>query len=219
MKLDKQTLAILKNYASINTNLLLLPGSVIKTRSVQNTIFSSVTVPEVFPNEFGIYDLNEFLGVLSLFNNPELDFNDKFVRIYEGSNSIKYFSADQSVLSVPKKDITFPDPEISFKITPDNLAQINRAASVMRVPDLSFVGESSTLKMMVSDKKNLTSNAFEVEVGPTEYNFNVKFRIEMLKFMSLDYSVDISSKKVARFTAKDNNLSYFIGVESDSVFS
>ena len=58
MKISKETINVLKNYASINSNLLLSPGNKLKTTSNTKTIASSVTVAEDFPVEFGIYDLN-----------------------------------------------------------------------------------------------------------------------------------------------------------------
>ena len=218
MKLSKEAVTILKNYSSISPNILISSGSVLKTRSVQNTILSSTTVPDVFPSEFGIYDLNEFLGVLSLFPNPELDFSEKFVRISDGETSIKYFSADPSVLSVPKKNVVFPDADISFKLSSDTLAMILKTASVLRAPDVSFVGSEGKLKLVVADKKNETSNAFEVNVGDTNFTFCINFKVEMFKFIQTDYTVEISSKRIAKFSDESSDLVYFVGVESDSLF-
>lgn len=221
MKLSKPTLGALKNFSTISSNLLLVPGSVLKTRSIQNTIFATVTSSDTFPVEFGIYDLNEFLSVLSLFTDPELDFSDdgKYVKIHEGANSIRYFSADKSVLSFPTKDINFPTPDVSFKVTADTLALINKTASVLRVPDISFVGADGKLSLLVSDKKNDTSNAFEVAIGETDFTFKINLKVEMLKFVQVDYDVEVSSKKIAKFTAKDSDLCYYTGVEQDSSFN
>lgn len=218
MKLSKEAVIILKNYSSISPNILISPGSVLKTRSVQNTILSSTTVSDVFPSEFGIYDLNEFLGILSLFPNPELEFSDKFVRISDGENSIKFVSADPSVLSVPKKEINFPTPDIEFKLSSETLAMILKTASVLRAPDVSFVGSEGKLTIVVSDKKNATSNTFDVNVGDTESTFCINFKIEMLKFLQTDYTVAISSKRISKFSADSSDLVYYVGVESDSVF-
>ena len=220
MKLSKPPLLALKNFASINSNLLLVPGSVLKTRSAPNTIFATVTIPDNFPVEFGIYELSEFLGVLSLFNDPELEFSQdgKFVKIFEGANSIKYYSADKNVLNFPTKDIIFPNPEISFNISSDTLALIHKTSSVLRVPDITFVGEGGKLSLVVLDKKVPTSNEFEVAIGETEFNFKINIKVEMLKFIQTDYKVEVSSKKVAKFTDVNSDLEYFIGVESDSTF-
>ena len=219
MNLSKETINILKNYNTISQNILITEGNFIKTKSVQNTIYSSTTLKDTFPIDFGIYDLSEFLGVLTLFANPTLEFNDKFVRISEGSTSIKYFSADRSVISYPKDDIIFPDTEISFKLDAETFALINKTASVLRVPDVSFVGSDGELKLIVTDKKNSTSNAFEVKIGDIDSEFCINFKVEMLKFISSDYIVDISAKRISRFTACNSDLLYYVGIESDSVFN
>lgn len=218
MNLSKETISVLKNYSSISSNLLITAGNVLKTKSVQNTILSSVSVKEDFPLDFGIYDLNEFLGVLTLFSNPDLDFNDKYVTIKEGETSIKYFAADPSVLSYPQKEISFPTADVSFKLSAETLSLISKTASVLRVPDVTFSGANGELKMLVADKKNATSNAFEVKIGKTDLTFNIDLKIEMMKFIPTDYDVEISSKRISKFTAVGSDLNYFIGVESSSTF-
>ena len=124
MKLSKETLSLIKNYASINNNLLFKPGNTLSTIAVSNTIMSSSTVAETFPSEFGIYDVNEFLAVLSLFEDADLTFDEKYVTIKQGSSSIKYFAAAPNSIVVPKKEIVFPEAEINFKLEASVLAMI-----------------------------------------------------------------------------------------------
>ena len=84
MKLSNDTREVLKNYASINANLLVTTGNTIATMSQMKNIVSTATVPDTFDSDFAIYDLNEFLSALSLFNDPELTFNEQSVRIAQG---------------------------------------------------------------------------------------------------------------------------------------
>ena len=70
MKLSNDTREVLKNYASINANLLVTTGNRIATMSQMKNIVSTATVPDTFDSDFAIYDLNEFLSALSLFNDP-----------------------------------------------------------------------------------------------------------------------------------------------------
>ena len=219
MKLSKETLNVLKNYSTISPNILLTPGNVLKTRTTANTLLSVATVQDTFEQEFGIYDLPEFLSVLSLFQNPELEFHEKFVKIFENKNSIKYYAADASVLEVPKKDINFPDAEISILLTAENLAQISKTASVLRSNDVSFVGSNGELKLIVSDKKNDTANSFEVKIGDTDLEFQVNFLVDILKFIPGEYQIDISTKRISRFKSTTSDLVYFVGIEQDSIFS
>ena len=76
MIISTDTIDVLKNYAEINQSILFKKGSTIKTVNEQTNVLSKVVVTEDFPKEFAIYDLNEFLSAMSLFEDPELDFGD-----------------------------------------------------------------------------------------------------------------------------------------------
>jgi len=218
MKLSKETLGLIKNYASINNNLLFKPGNVLSTIAVSNTIMSSCTVAETFPNEFGIYDVNEFLAVLSLFEDPDLEFSEKTVSIKQGNSSIKYFAAAPNSIVVPKKEIVFPDAEINFKLEASVLAMILKTAPILKSTDVALLGDGSTINVVVGDKKNATSNAYTYTLGTTTSVFKVNLKIENLKMLPGDYDVSISSKKISRFQGTANGLVYYVAIEADSTF-
>jgi hypothetical protein len=219
MKLSRETQAILKNFSSINQNILLKPGNKLSTVSVQKNIMSDAAITESFDTTFGIYDISEFLGAVSLFNDPELTFNDKYVTISEGNNSIKYFSAEEKVLTVPTKEIKFPSVDIEFELTSNLLEMINKTASVLKSQDLSLIGDGSKIVIRVGDKKVDSANVYEVEVGSTDLTFTVNLKIGLLKLIHGDYTVSISTKKISRFQHKTKELVYFLAVESDSSFA
>jgi hypothetical protein len=218
MKLSKDTVALFKNFAGINSNLLLKSGNQLSTISAQKNVMADVTVAETFP-DFGIYDLNEFLGAMSLFEDPDLEFSDKYVTISEGGNSIKYFAADASVLTAPQKSITFPESDIDFTLTATMLAMILKTASVLRSADVAVIGDGSTMSIQVGDKKNATGNAYTANLGTTDKTFQVNLKVENLKMLMGDYQVSISSKKISRFTAVSSDLVYYVAVEADSTFN
>jgi len=216
MKLSKETVSLIKNFAGINSNLLLKSGNKLATISAQKNVMADATVTETFP-DFGIYDLNEFLGAMSLFDDPDLDFQDKYVSIKQGSMQIKFFAADASVLTAPQKAITFPDAEINFNMSANMLSMIQKTASVLRATDLSIVGDGSTLTVQVGDKKNATGNSFSEAIGSTDKTFKVNLKVENLKMLPGDYVVSISSKKISRFKGT-GDLVYYVAVEADSTF-
>ena len=217
MKLSKDTLALFKNFAGINSNLLLKAGNQLATISAQKNVMSDATVAETFP-DFGIYDLNEFLGAMSLFNDPELEFAEKYVTISEGGNSIKYFAADASVLTAPQKAITFPDSDIEFTMTAAMLSMIHKTASVLRAADVSIIGDGTNMTIAVGDKKNATGNSYSANVGATDKTFRVNLKVENLKMLPGDYQVSVSSKKISRFQSASSDLVYYVAVEADSTF-
>ena len=218
MKLSKETVALLKNFAGINSNLLIKAGNKLSTISGAKNVMSDATVAENFAADFGIYDLNEFLGAMSLFEDPDLDFSEKFVTITQGSNSIKYFAAEASVLSAPTRAITFPDSDVDFTLTSAMLDMIKKTSSVLGASDLSIVGDGSTLTAVVGDKKNASGNSYNTPLGSTDKTFKVNLKVENLKMLPGDYTVSISSKKISRFKAINSDLVYYVAIEADSSF-
>jgi hypothetical protein len=181
-------------------------------------IVAEAYIAEEFPLQFGIYDLAEFLGVMSLFDQPELDFSAKYVTLHEGKNAMKYFAADQSILkSVPTlKD--FPEPDIVFDLSAAMLSQIQRVASILRVTDFSVVGDGSSIVASIGDKTNPTGNTFQSELGTTDKTFKLNYKVENLKMMPGDYQVSIGNKRNARFKATSQQLTYYVALELDSTF-
>ena len=217
MKLSKETLGLIKNYASINNNLLFKPGNILSTIAVSNTIMSSCTVAETFPSEFGIYDVNEFLAVLSLFEDPDLEFSEKTVAVKQGNSSIKYFAAAPNSIVVPKKEIVFPEAEINFKMTAGQLDLIRKTSGVLSAPDLAITGDGSKIIAQVGQKKNATANSYDVDLGTTDKKFKVNLKVENLKMLPGEYNVSISSKRISRFQGT-GDLVYYVAVEADSTF-
>lgn len=219
MKLSENTINILKNYAVINPSLLVKPGNVLSTVSPVKSIFAKATVEENFPLQFAIYELSKFLGVVSLFNEPELDFGEKQMTIISGSQSLNYTYADPSmIVTPPEKDINFPEPDIEFNITQEELQKVVRATGVLQLPDIAVIGDGSTLKMSSTNSKNPTTDVFNIKVGETAKTFNMIFKAEnIIKLLSANYNVKISSKGLALFTA--DTIRYYVATEANSSFN
>lgn len=218
MNLSKETLAVFKNFSSINGNLSIKEGNKLTTISAGKNIMAEIVVSETFPIDFGIYDLNEFLGAMSLFETPDLEFSEKYVTIKEGKNGIRYYAASQSLLTVVPAVKQFPDPDIEFNLTSGMLNQIQRVSSILGANDFSVVGDGSTITVNVSDKSNPTGNTFSSEIGVTDKTFCVNFKAENLKMMPGDYAVAIGGKKIGRFKAVNQQLTYYVAIELDSKF-
>lgn len=220
MKLSDKTISLLKNFSSINQSILFKEGNKLRTISVMKNILAEATVPEDFTKDFGVYDLNQFLNGLSLYQNPELDFkNDGYVVMKEGKSRSKYFFADPNVIvSPPDKDITLPSEDVSFDVSTEQLDKLLKASSIYQSPDLSAIGENGVIKLVVRDKKNDTSNVYSVIVGETDAEFCFNFKVENIKILPGTYEVVVSQKLLSRFTSKNSDLTYYIAMEPDSTF-
>jgi len=222
MKINQSTQDILKNFSEINTNILIKPGSELNTISTMKNILAKATINENFDKEFGIYDLNEFLSVVSSLDKPELTLQEKHMTIStEGSRSkVKYFYSDPSVIVSPNKDVNMPESDVTFSLSESNLVQLQKMAAILSSPDLALIGEKDgDVVLKVCDKKNDTSNKFDIVVGENATaNYTFYFKVENLKMISGDYDVAVSSKSIAHFTNTKLPIQYWIALEPDSVF-
>ena len=220
MKLSEKTINLLKNFSDINQSILFKKGNKLRTISVMKNILAEADIPEDFPKDFGIYDLNQFLRGVFLHHQPELDFaNDGHVVIREGKTRSKYFFADPSVIvTPPDKELTLPTTDVEFDLSTEQLDKVRKAVLAFQLPELSVVGEAGVVKLVVHDKKNDTSNDFQVIVGETESEFCFNFKVENIKILPGSYHVAISSKLLSRFTNNDYDLTYYIALEPDSSF-
>ena len=220
MKLTNETINVLKNFSTINQNLVIKEGSSISTMSAMKNIIAKATVEEKFEKEFAIYDLNEFLSALSLFTNPNLDFNDDYVVMTEdGSNGkkLKYWYSDPSVVTSPTKEVTMPSSEIQFNLSSDTLSEVTKAAAVIGVPDM--VLESGELR--VTDKKNDTANSYSTQVVQSNDEaeaYKFWFKVENLKLLQGSYDVQVSAKKISYFKNSNFDIEYFIALEPESTY-
>jgi hypothetical protein len=221
MKLSDSTLAVLKNFAGINNSILVKKGNQLRTISVAKNILAEAEIPEDFPRDVAIYDLNQFLNGLSLHQDPNLDFTeDSHITIKEGKRRVKYFYADpQVIIAPPDKEINLPTQEICFQLESNSLEKLVKAAAVYQLPDLSVIGKNNEIHMVVRDKKNDTSNEYSIYVGETDSTFELNFKMENIKIIPGPYDVIISSKLLSEFTNKQYNLKYFIALEPDSTFN
>jgi hypothetical protein len=220
MKLSDSTLSLLKNFSTINQSILFKKGNKLRTISVMKNILAEATVSEEFPKDFGVYELNQFLNGMALYNSPELDFqDDSYVVIKEGRSRSKFFFAEPNVIvTPPDKPLELPSEDVTFEVSTEQLEKLLKAAAIYQLPDLSVVGDSNGVKIVVRDKKNDTSNDFSITVGETSDMFSFNFKVENMKILPGTYDVVVSQKLLSRFTSKNHDLTYYIALEPDSTF-
>jgi hypothetical protein len=217
MKLNNDTLAILKSFSAINPSIYFRKGTELKTISPSKTILAKAKLSEEIASTFAIYDLSRFLGVVSLFENPSLELTDKFVKISSQGRSVQYTNCDPStIVTPPDRQLDIGDADVTFDMKKEHFAEIMKALGVMSLPDFVVVGDGSTVYLRATDTKNPSSDRYDVEVGSTDKTFNVVFRTENMKIIPADYSVSISSKGISHFESEQ--VEYWIAVESSSTF-
>ena len=222
MNLSNDTLAILKNFATIQPNIVFRNGNTIKTIAEAKNIVAKATITETIPQDFGIYDLNDFLSSMSLFTTPAMKFSDdnKSLYIEEGKSTMRYFFSDETSLTHPQKDVAMPAVDVTFKLTSDTLNSLRKATSLLGVSTVSVESVGSGIVVRVCDPKNSTSNTYGTEVDGDNggHIFKFFFEISSFKLIAGDYDVSISSKLISHFKHTTLPVEYWIALEKTSTY-
>jgi hypothetical protein len=222
VKISKRTLDILKNFSTINSGILVNEGNLLTTLSSTKNILAEARVDETFPRQFAVWDLNKFLGTVSLFKDPDFIFDENFVTVKSGGSSVRYYYCAQNLVTSTNKRITMPSAVVEFDLKAKDFAEVMKAASVLQVQHLCVRSseDGSKIELAVVDKSDTTSNFYSLEVGDnsTGATFEFIFDVDNLKILPGDYSVAISQKIVSCFTNKNEPLTYWIALNGDSSY-
>jgi hypothetical protein len=217
MKLNTRTIQVLKNFASINPSIQFSEGTNLKTISPNKTMMAKAKLEDIIPSTFAIYDLSRFLGVVSLFEDPEYQIEERMVNIASPGRTVSYTFADPStIITPPDREIVLEDPDVVFELKQENFAEIMKALGVMSFPDLVVAGEDGKVILRATDTKNPSSDKYDIEVGITDRTFTAVFKTENVKILPSSYTVSLSSKGISHFVSDD--VEYWISLEANSDF-
>ena len=212
MKFSKETLALLKNFASINTNIVFKQGDTVSTISNLKNIFAKATIKESIPNEFAIYDLNSLLAMLTLIENQDVEFGDKCLTVTSSSGRFEfYYSNPEIVTGAPSGEIQHTSV-YKFKMTAEDAQMLMKAAAILQLPNLTFAGEDNKITVKAHNAKDPSADIYKVELGDIEKDCNLTFRVDNIKLLPGDYTVKSSGKQFGEFKADD--VTYWVAAES-----
>jgi len=219
MKVSSDTLQVLKNFASINTNIVFKPGDIISTISSAKNIFARAQIKEQIPNQFAVYDLNSLLAMISLVNDQDVDFGDKSLQISSPAGMFEYFYSNPEVVTAA------PDGEIQhnevykFKLTAEDVQMLMKAAAITGAPTISITCHNQNVTMSVGDRKNKSSNTFSRDLGSAFDEFDIFIAVENLKVIPDAYDVSVAKTQKAKFLHfrhESKDLQYWIAAEPGS---
>jgi hypothetical protein len=170
-----------------------------------------------FDRRFAIYNLDRFISIVSTFTDPDFKFGDKSVDISDNNRKTHYVYADEStVTKAPEREINLPSVDVTFRLTNDNLKDVEKAAGILALPEIVVMGDGKNLYLQAADSKNPSGDIYSVQIGDTDKAFKAIFKAENIKIIPGDYDVNISSKGISHFVHDD--VEYYIAVESSSTF-
>ena len=217
MKFTQKTIEVIKNFSTINQGMLFKQGKVLKTVSPQKNVMALAHIEDEITNEFSVYDLNNFLTVLSLTDGSDFDFDDEHVVLNskQGRAVLNYrFTAQNMIVTPPEKDIVFPEAEIKLTIEKEDLEWIFKTCSVLGTPNIGIYSDGKDVFTTAFDASGASSHNTNVKVASGNGDvYNIHFKIDSLKLILGNYDVEISSKGVSHWKNKEANIEYWITTE------
>ena len=224
MKISTKTIGLLQSFSQISSNLLVKAGNRLATRNTVNSIQARANVEETFPRQFAIYDLNQLLSLISVSQNPDIDFNEKNLTIRsENGGELEYFYADESLVTAPSENAPALEDIYTFKLTAGDINTVIKTASIVSATMLNIISEKGKVTLTVNDPKNSTSHSYKLPLGENDQVFNVKMNIDSFKVVPDDYNVRVAhavakSGKVLVFFFEclNRDLTYLIAADTTS---
>ena len=232
MNISKKTIDLFKIFSRLNLSIMILPediedeGHRIYSKSVSGSSMCTAIIEEKIDKPFITTDLARFIKTIELFP-PDSDytFEDNYVLITSPSKNqkFKFYYSPKSLVEctqsnkLPKKQKNI---SIDIPLSKEIIKKINDASSSLGVDDLKFYTENGKVYVSILDKKNSTSNDFNIEIGDNEadaensFFFFKKFNIQLTND---DYICRISDKGLAEFICKTGEykeLRYFVVSEA-----
>lgn len=208
MNFSNETLKILNNFSKINTNMMFKKGTKLNCVSPTKSIIGIANIAETIESDFGIFDLPQFLGVLSLFANPTIKTHDKYAVISEDSRKIRYSFAAPNMIMQPPSIPNLPDPDIEFAVETKTISTLTKTAAVLGLDMFEIRCDGKNISVAIIDSKKATDNEFTVVIAETDEVFSVKLKVEDFKILESDYTVYLNKNGLVQF--KNDVLHYFI---------
>jgi hypothetical protein len=214
MKFEARTMQILKNFATINPSMLFREGNIQSTIGPQKNILARATIQEHIPSKFAIFDLSRFLGVLSLFSDPEIEFNSTQLLIKQNRQNVEYTFADPELIIAPSDKLpTFSEPEVKFVLPSDAIQTTVKALGALHSTHVIIEGDGENVSIGASKPSDPTCDTFKTEIGLSNHVFKFAFKAEILKILPADYQVSLSSKFITHFKCSD--IEYWIMADTN----
>lgn len=219
MKLSALTVAILKNFALINNSIFIDEELRIKTKTPNaSNIIGVATIEEKLP-ELSVYSLDEFLGSMSLFDPENIDFSftKSYIKMKDGNMKINYRLSDPEHILTKCKESkmydAFNDFDCSFFLNEEQLGSVQKAARILKADAFCVNMEDGKGKITLINSELEMANSFQLEIEGTGTG-EAKIFVDNLIIMSSDYTVNVATNKVVKFSSNDYPVYYMLAVAS-----
>ena len=216
MQLSSKTLAILKNFSTINQGLIIKEGNTLRTMAKSKSVVAVAEVDETFPTDCKIYDLQKFLGIFSVFNDPDIEWNETSASITSGKSGLRY-GYGESVTPEPPETMKEFVGDATFELAAEDLSQIMKMAGILESCYIvQFTLTNDVCEVSLESTEGANRNRFNIEVSDANIDEEViaKLNLDDLRILPLPYRVEVKSGAV-RLVNDEYNIFYLIASVSD----
>jgi hypothetical protein len=218
MKISPETLTVIKNFSTINNGIEFRKGHKLSTISSGKSILAVANLKDEFPQDFCVYDLNQFMSVYSLYDSAELDFDESNIifKNGDGRNKTKYRKTSREmIVTPPDRELNIPSVDVSFTLSEEDYAKLMKAANVLSTPHISIQSDGEKIVLQSFDAQDDSKSTNTIEIGEGDgKQYRVVFKTENIKMIPGSYDVQISFKGISHFKNTKIDIQYWIASES-----
>lgn len=220
MKFTNQLVDVLRNFSTINQSILFKPGKIVSTVSPLKTILANATVDVEIEKEFAIYDLHEFLAIVSLMPNCDVSFTAHQIVLGTKQKKIKYtFAHPSTIVASQYNSIELQSNDIitTFDLPYSEISNLNKISAIWKSDTITIEGEDGNVVIKAGNTKDPSSSNYVFEVEnvqkPFTQRFSLSLKIESLRVLNKNYTVVIPNKKLIQMTDVDQSVTYWIATD------
>jgi len=220
---------VLKNFARINPCQVVKPAG-LAAKEPLNTIAGVHNFDEEKDfEEFGIYQMGEFLAALDALESPEIEHfpAKKLIVMTSGESKIRFTTTPLDMIreacevqDLGPKWNKLPI-DLAFNLPADKLATIFKTASVLKAKFLYFEQDGDAIRMTVCpDKLESSANSFQVTIRDGIETLDMGdtvFRIPLaeIRIIPGDFNIEFSMAGKVSNWKSINGIDYYIGFAKD----
>jgi hypothetical protein len=214
MKLSENTKDILSNFISFNSGIVIREGNILSTTTLAHNVAIIATVAETFPKDCAIHNLRKLMALVSLFDNPDLEFDEKVLIVKDKRKIANItYCPKECVRHLVDQEFAHVEPIETFILTKEDLVGALKALAILGNPEIKISGANGKLWFDAVNSKVPTADVFSTVVEETDKTFSVILRAENMKMIPMDYNVEVSETQVL-FISQDKNLKYYLATEA-----
>ena len=200
MILSKETLDILYNFSTINQNIFINKGNILRIKSSQRIIYGEAVIPDSFPEDFAISNLKQFLSLVNTFNLYDISFEkEKLVIHSEGKYSVNYPYADPNTVEGVKNPLSIKNAFIKLTLNEDDITKTHSIGNIFGLNMFTIEGNTKTNKTIAYYRDIKTDNtprgSLDLFTKP-EFDYKVNILSEHLKMIKGSYDISITKDPI-----------------------